>query len=95
MNFNREKTASDAEEISHQTLQRADNILFVIALFVSGLFRWAFVHSLLLRLYVFVRMLRRDRAASQKVSMATVAYGVVALALAALFLLLPVCSKLH
>lgn len=95
MNFDREKTASDAEEISLQTLQRADNILFVIALFVSGFFRWAIVLSLLFRLYVFVRMLRRDRAASQKVAMATVAYGVVALALAALFLLLPFCSKLH
>lgn len=97
MNFNREKTASDAEEISLQTLQRADNILFVIviALFVSGFFRWAIVLSLLFRLYVFTRMLRRDRAASQKVAMATVAYGVVALALAALFLLLPFCSKLH
>ena len=44
---------------------------------------------------MFTRMLRRDRAASQKVAMATVAYGVVALALAALFLLLPFCSKLH
>lgn len=97
MNFNREKTASDAEEISLQTLQRADNILFVIviALFVSGFFRWAIVLSLLFRLYVFTRMLRRVRAASQKVAMATVAYGVVALALAALFLLLPFCSKLH
>ena len=52
MNFNREKTASDAEEISLQTLQRADNILFVIALFVSGFFRWAIVLSLLFRLYV-------------------------------------------
>ena len=95
MNFNREKTASDAEEISLQTLQRADNILFVIALFVSGFFRWAIVLSLLFRLYVFTRMRRRDRAASQKVSMATVAYGVVALAVAGFVLYVLVYSALH
>lgn len=95
MNFNREKTASDAEEISLQMLQRADNILFVIALFVSGFFRWAIVLSLLFRLYVFTRMLRRDRAASQKVAMATVAYGVVALAVAGFVLYVLVYSALH
>lgn len=72
----------------------ANNILFPVALILSAFFRYATLLALLFWLYVLVQLIRRDVAARQ-ISVATIFYGVVGLAITVLVVYALIYPALH
>lgn len=73
----------DPQDQRLEKLLIANNIIFPVALIVNTFFRYATLLALVFWLYVLLRLIRRDVAAKQ-ISVATIFYGVVGLAITVL-----------
>lgn len=78
----RDKSQSATDQRLEKLLW-ANNIIFPVALILSAFFRYATLFALLFWLYVLLQLIRRDVAAKQ-ISVATIFYGVVGLAITVL-----------
>lgn len=72
----------------------ANNIIFPVALILSAFFRYATLLALIFWLYVLLQLIRRDVAAKH-ISVSTIFYGVVGLAITVLVIYALIYPTLH